>query len=82
MNKNDRIELGSLLLALHYRNKGINDALDSIRKNLSDAGEEFNRSQWVSALAQAQTELELTHELIEKIINVNKTRASFDPDNW
>lgn len=81
MNKNDRIELGALLLALHYRNKGINDTLDSIRTRLSDSDGEVKRFQWVSALAQAQTELELTHELIKKIINANKTRAKFNPDN-
>lgn len=82
MNKNDRAEIGAILLVLNDRNKGINDALDSVRKNLFVSGEEFNRFQWVSALAQALAELELTHELIEKIIDVNKTRADFDPHIW
>lgn len=82
MNKNDRAEIGAILLVLNDRNKGINDALDSIRTRLSDSDGEVKRFQWVSALAQALAELETTAELIEKIINVNKTRADFDPHIW
>lgn len=82
MNKNDRTELGALLLVLNDRNKGINDALDSIRTRLSDSDGEVKRFQLVLALAQALAELETTAELIEKIIDVNKTRADFDPRKW
>lgn len=82
MNNQDETDLYAILLALHYQLQPISRALDSIDQATSKGDPVWHPGHWTAAVGNARFSLENVRDTITRIIEVNKHKAGFNPEQW